>query len=113
MSYNSVITRGDKSTFRNMMDATQRCIRNKGINPHQLTAENFDAAVDCETVYFSQDNGFTYHTHPNGDPRPSEIDKTTTNRFKKKFMMIGLVPQKKVVVYQAPRFDKLIGSFSV
>ena len=107
------ISRQEKQTFRNMIDATQSCIRKKGINPHKLTAENFDAAVDCETVYFSQDDGYTYHTHPNGDPTPSQIDKDTTNRFKKRFMMIGLVPQKKVVIYKAPKFDRLVGSFSV
>ena len=107
------ITKKEKITFRNMIDATAQCIRNKGINPHRLTAENFDAAVDCETVYFSQDDGYTYHTHPNGDPTPSQIDKDTTNRFKKKYMLIGLVPQKKVVIYRAPKFDKLVGSFSV
>lgn len=106
-------TREERNTFRNMIEATQNCIRKKGINPHKLTAANFDDAVDCETVYFSQDNGFTYHTHPNGDPTPSEIDKVTTNKFKKKYMLIGLVPQKKVVVYGAPRFNKLLGSFSV
>lgn len=106
-------TRDERNTFRNMINATQNCIRNKGINPHKLTAANFDEAVNCETVYFSQDNGYTYHTHPNGDPMPSQIDKDTTNRFKKKFMLIGLVPQKRVVIYKAPKFDKLVGSFSV
>ena len=111
MTYN--ITASEKKTFRNMIDATKRCIQNKGIDPHNLTAQTFDAAVDCETVYFSEDDKFTYHTHPNGDPRPSEIDKITTNKYKKKFMLIGLVPQKKVVVYAAPRFDNIVGSFNV
>ena len=113
MSYSAVVTAKDRTTFRNMIDATKRCIQQKGINPHKLTAQNFDEAVDCETVYFSQNNDFTYHTHPNGDPTPSQIDKDTTNRFKKRYMMIGLVPQKKVVVYVAPKFDRIIGSFSV
>lgn len=113
MSYEGVITPSDKSTFGNMINATRVCISKKGIRPGQITMKNFKEALACETAYFSQDNGFTYHTHPNGDPRPSDMDKRTTNRFKKKFMFIGLVPTREVVVYQAPEFDQIIGKFKV
>ncbi len=113
MSYNSVITPRDRNTFGNMINATKLCITKKGIRAGSINMDNFQEALDCETAYFSQDNSFTYHTHPNGDPNPSEVDKKTTNRFKKRFMFIGLVPTRKVVVYEAPKFDKIIGSFNV
>lgn len=113
MSYESVITQGDKSTFGNMINATKLCLTKKGVRPGSITMKNFQQALDCETAYFSQDDGYTYHTHPNGDPNPSEMDRNTTNRFGKKFMFIGLVPTREVVVYQAPKFDKIIGRFRV
>lgn len=113
MSYKSVITPQDKNTFGNMISITKNCITKKGIRAGEITMKNFNEALDCETAYFSQNDAFTYHTHPNGDPNPSQTDKNTTNKFKKKFMFIGLVPQRKVVVYEAPDFNEIVGSFRV
>lgn len=108
MSYNSVINSTDKSTFKNMIEITKRCLVAKGAN------SSFGEKLKCETAYFSQENNYTYHTHPCGSPEPSQADIDTTNKFHKKFMFIGLVPTNKVVVYGAhDNFKNMIGSFQV
>ena len=91
-----------------MIDITKRCLDQKGSHV------SFSEKLKCETAYFSQENSYTYHTHPCGNPRPSEADINTTNKYKKKFMFIGLVPTRKVVVYgNHDNFSKMIGSFAV
>lgn len=111
--FNSVLKKDDKVTFGNMITATNRCLLKHGLRSGDINIDNFNQALACETAYFSEDDAFTYHTHPNGDPNPSDMDKTTTNRYKKKFMFIGLVPTRIVVCYKAPKFDRIIGKFRV
>lgn len=108
MPYTDIINQTDVSTFRNMIDITKRCLDKKG------SQSSFSEKLKCETAYFSQENDYTYHTHPCGNPKPSEADIKTTNKFKKKFMFIGLVPTRKVVVYSSQdNFSSMIGSFPV
>jgi len=49
----------------------------------------------CE--YYSIGENYTFHTHPRGTPQPSEQDIETTKKLNKEWLMLGLVPQKKVV----------------
>lgn len=111
--FRAIITASDKAAFSGMIDATRRCLNRKGLPAGRLREDQFDEAVRCELAMFSADNEYTYHTHPNGDPVPSDVDKRTTNKYRKKYMMIGLVPTRRVVVYEAPAFDRIIGEFSV
>lgn len=113
MDYTKIINQTDVSTFRNMIDITKRCLDAKGsLNPNNR--RDFSEALKCETAYFSQENEYTFHTHPNGNPKPSEADINTTNKFHKKFMFIGLVPTRKVVVYgKKDNFSTMLGSFNV
>ena len=113
-NYRAVISSTDKSTMGNMIQKTAFCLRKKGIRPGGITRADYKESLACETAYFSENNDFTYHTHPNGSIEPSEQDKVTTNRFNKKFMFIGLVPTNEVVVYgAADNFTKLLGRFKI
>lgn len=92
---------------------TRQCLNNKGIK-HPITMRSYKEALACETAYFSENNDYTYHTHPNGSEEPSEMDKKTTNKFKKSFMFIGLVPLNQVVVYgKWDNFETMLGKFRV
>lgn len=108
------VSSAEKSTMGNMITQTQHCLNQKGLTTREKKEANFDEMLKCETAYFSEGTAYTYHTHPNGNPYPSQQDKDTTNRFKKKFMFIGLVPTRTVVVYSAAdNFTKMIGKFKV
>ncbi len=94
----------DKQIFRNLLKETMTCMKSKG---PEIT---FEEQVACETAYLSTENSFTYHTHPNGNPNPSEEDRMTTKKLGKKYMIIGLVPQKVAVIYDTEdNFSKMIG----
>ena len=102
-----MFTSSEKSTFRNMIAATRSCLNTS--NP-----KNHADKVKCETAYFSELGNFTYHTHPVGVPYPSETDRKTTARFKKKYLVIGLVPNNEVIVWGVyPKYDKVITRFKV
>lgn len=113
--YNTILKSYDKDTFKNLMLRTKNCMDRKGLKAgHYDNEADFNEALKCETAYFSDGNEYTFHTHPNGNPNPSEVDRNTNKRFKKKFMFIGLIPQNKVVVYDiADNFKKMVGSFSI
>ena len=96
-----------------MINKTRDCLRAKGITT-PISEDRFSEALTCETAIFSKENDYTYHTHPNGSPKPSQTDKDTTNKFNKKFMFIGLVPTREVVVYGADdNFTNMLGGFSI
>jgi len=70
--------------------------------------------IKCETALFSEGNDYTYHTHPNGVDFPSQADIDTTAKFKKKYLMIGLVPFREVVIWgDYPKYDKMLAKFKV
>jgi hypothetical protein len=52
---------------------------------------------DAEVASIGHD--YTYHTHPRGTPQPSEADINTTTQLGKRFLCIGLVPNKEVICY--------------
>lgn len=104
--YRSVINDADLATFKNLINKTRTCLGSSARTSHD--------GLECETAYLSQNDLFTYHTHPNGTPMPSETDKKTTNRLNKRFMFIGLVPTNEVVVFgKHDNFTKLLGRFKV
>jgi len=97
----------DKQIFGHMIDKTKNCLAKQGNVEHK-------EMLKCETAMFSENNDYTYHTHPVGVPYPSEADIRTTARFKKKYLIIGLVPTRTVVVWGVyPKYDKLLGKFRV
>ncbi len=95
----------DRRIFRGLMDQTRICLRNQKPGEDPLA---------CETAYLSKKDDFTYHTHPFGTPEPSEVDRETTSKLGKRYMIIGLVPQRKIVVFSAQDgFRRIIADFQV
>ncbi len=108
MSYNTILTNVDKNIFKNMINQTHTCMMKKGKD------RTFEQDLNCETAYLSSNNDYTYHTHPNGNPEPSEQDRKTTNKLQKDWMFIGLVPTRTVVVYsKKDNFQRMYGKFRV
>lgn len=102
-----IMNSGVKRIFREMIFATQRCLDN---TPNRT----FEKDLKCETAMFSDNNAYTYHTHPNGNPEPSDIDRKTTKKFGKKYLIIGLVPQREIVFYSTrDNFRRMIGKINV
>lgn len=96
-----------KRIFAEMINQTKLCLQNTNPQSHE-------AKVKCETALFSDLDGYTYHTHPNGTPEPSDIDIRTTARHKKKYLAIGLVPQNEVIVWgEYPTYNKIITRFKL
>lgn len=104
--YQAALSDADLQTFGNLITKTKTCLGSPQRTSHD--------GLECETAYLSNNDLFTYHTHPNGTPYPSETDKKTTNRLNKQYMFIGLVPTREVVVYsKKDNFSKMIGRFKV
>ena len=82
--------RGQKNIFDSLIKRTQNCMNN--INDD-------DDPIECEVAYLSEDNKFTWHTHPAGTREPSDVDIKTTNNLKKDFLCIGLVPTGETVCW--------------
>ena len=90
-----------------MINATRSCLQTTQPKTHA-------DKIKCETAYFSELGSYTYHTHPVGVPYPSEVDKKTTAKFNKKYLVIGLVPTREVIVWGVfPKYDKIINRFKV
>lgn len=104
----SFLDNSDKTIFGSMIDKTRKCLEN------QPAGVSHKEKIQCETAIFSDEKTYTYHTHPVGIPTPSEADIKTTRKFKKKYLIIGLVPTRTVVIWGVyPTYDKLIGKFKV
>ena len=100
------VTPTEKATFRNLIEITRGCLRH--------TDGSFKQALSCETAIFSEGNKYTYHTHPYGTPEPSNVDRKTTAKFKKDWLIIGLVPSNEVVYYhKSDGYRKLQGRFKI
>ena len=104
-SVEQIMTDMDKGIFGNMIDRTRMCMDKLGPGKDNVV---------CETAYLSANKDFTYHTHPNGTPFPSDIDRNTTHKLKKRFLIIGLVPNREIVVFEnKDDFTRLISRFKV
>ena len=114
-NWRSVITPNEKASFARLINSTKSCLRSKGISTSgNITADDWQAAIDCETAIFSTGSDYTYHTHPNGSDEPSDADRRTTAKHGKRFMFIGLVPKREVVVYGSEDgYQRLLGRFKV
>ena len=100
-----------KPMFEQLMNMTRNCMR-----AHPELENDVKGAIACETIHpqtMSQFSNFTFHTHPHGDiDYPSETDKNTTNNLNKEYLLIGLAPKNKVVVYhKSDNFEKKIAEF--
>ena len=97
----------EKAIFKNMIGETRKCL-------NKTNPQNQDDRIKCETAYFSELDNYTYHTHPVGIEYPSEIDKQTTAKHGKQYLVIGLVPTNEIVVWGPyPTYDKIITRFKV
>lgn len=76
--------------FAELMQKTRQCLQNIGNDPDR---------VQCETALLSEQNKFTFHTHPDGTRYPSDIDKRTTKKLNKDYLCIGLVPNGETVCW--------------
>ena len=85
------ISRHDIRAFIEGINSTRSCLSN-----HPDTDP-----IKCETAVLSSGNLFTYHTHPNGTPFPSDVDIKTTKRMGKRFLIIGLVPTNEIIIFSA------------
>ena len=86
-----------KPMFSQLMQASKQCMRD---NPH--LKNDVKGAIQCETIHpqtLSSFSNFTFHTHPHNIPYPSSTDKKTTKQLKKKYLLIGVVPQNKTYVF--------------
>lgn len=79
-----------KNIFDDLMERTRKCM--SGIN-------NDDDPIECEVAFLSENNKFTWHTHPGGTREPSQIDKKTTGKLNKEYLCIGLVPSGETVCW--------------
>ena len=89
--------RQQKPMFTQLMQATKSCM-----NSHPELKNDIKGAIACETIHpqtLSQFSNFTFHTHPHAINYPSEVDKRTTKRLNKDYLLIGVVPENKVYVY--------------
>lgn len=90
--------RKQKPLFEQLMGMTRECMMR---NPQY--ANDVHGAIQCETVHpftLSNVDNFTFHTHPHGDiDYPSDVDKKTTSRQNKDWLLIGLATKGKVAVY--------------
>ena len=90
-----------------MINSTKHCLA--ATNP-----QSHKDAIKCETALFSEGDEYTYHTHPVGVLYPSKQDIETTAKFKKKLLMIGIVPKNEVVVWAPyPTYNRMVGRFKV
>jgi DNA repair protein RadC len=86
-----------KPMFTQLMQASKQCMMN-----HPELKNNVKGAIACETIHpatMSQFNNYTFHTHPHNIPYPSDVDKDTTRNLKKKYLLIGVVPQNRTYVF--------------
>lgn len=76
-----------RDIFLSLMQQTADCVANGG-DP-----------ISCETAYLSESDWFTFHTHPNDIPYPSDVDIKTTKGFNKEFLCIGLVNERRTICF--------------
>ena len=88
-----------KPMFEQLMGMTKVCMAQ-----HPELENDISGAIQCETIHpqtLSKFNNFTFHTHPHNIDYPSDTDINTTKQMGKKYLLIGVVPRNKVVVYSA------------
>jgi hypothetical protein len=98
--------------FRQLMVSTKSCMAQ-----HPELRNNIKGAIQCETIHpqtLSKFSNFTFHTHPHAINYPSDKDKETTSNLGKDYLLIGVVPENKVYVYnKKDGFEQPVSVFSV
>jgi len=86
-----------KPMFEQLMAMSRSCMAQ-----HPELKDDVQGAIQCETIHpstLSKFSNFTFHTHPHNIDYPSQTDIDTTANMGKKYLLIGVVPRNKVVVY--------------
>ena len=100
--------------FRQLMAQSNQCMKE---HPefHGTDAASIKKQIACEVIHpqtLSSFSNFTYHTHPARIDYPSDVDKTTTKKLKKEFLVIGVAPIDQIVVYeQSDGYENMIARF--
>ena len=95
--------KGQDHIFRELMGRTSQCMSK---------IKDDDDPIECEVAYLSEDDKFTWHTHPQGTREPSSIDRITTKKLNKDYLCIGLVPTGETVCWHKDDgFKKEVFSF--
>ena len=82
--------RSQNNIFQDLIGRTKTCMSK--INDD-------DDPIECEVAFLSENNKFTWHSHPGGTREPSNIDRRTTKNLNKKYLCIGLVPTGETVCW--------------
>lgn len=89
-----------RGIFLDLMEETRACVEAGG-DP-----------LRCETAYLSAYDDFTFHTHPNDVPYPSDVDIQTTKSLNKRFLCIGLVNEGRTICFdKGDGFNEQVCSF--
>jgi len=101
--------------FLNMMAESKRCMVENRMD-QSMNTKAVKEAIKCEVIHpqtLTPYNNFTFHTHPHNLPYPSDQDKIQTwNKLKKEYLVIGVVPTKRIVVFHhADNFENKIAEF--
>jgi len=104
--------KSERPMFLNLMSKSGKCMQEHGLS-QSLDSDSVREAIQCETIHpftLSAFTEYTFHTHPSQITYPSDMDrKTTLKKLKKDFLVIGVVPTKKIYVYhKADNFEKPI-----
>ena len=98
-----------KPMFSQLMQESKQCMM-----AHPNLKNDVKGAIQCETIHpqtLSNFSNFTFHTHPHNIPYPSETDKNTTKELKKKYLLIGVVPQNRTYVFSDDdNFEKALAT---
>ena len=101
--------------FLNMMAESKRCMVENRMD-QSMNEKAVKNVIKCEVIHpqtLTPYNNFTFHTHPHNLPYPSKQDKIQTwDKLKKEYLVIGVVPTKRIVVYHhADNFENIIAEF--
>ena len=100
--------------FRQLMAQTRQCMKEHP-ELHGNDSTSIHRQIACEVIHpqtLSPFSNFTYHTHPARIDYPSDVDKQTTTKLKKEFLVIGVAPIDQIVVYeQRDGYQKMIARF--
>jgi len=103
-----------KPYFLQLMQDSKRCMVEHRMS-QSMDRKSVKNAIKCEVIHpqtLIAFTNFTFHTHPHNIPYPSEKDIETTNKLKKEWLAIGIVPLGKVVVFhQKDGFKREVARF--
>jgi len=106
--------RSQKPMFLQLMEQSKQCM-NEHPEFHGNDASSIKKQIACEVIHpqtLTPFSNFTFHTHPANINYPSDADKATTIKLKKPYLLIGIVPLMKTVVYhESDNYEHMISQF--